>query len=457
MTSNFLCGAAIRDITPTVENGVLPMPKGFSASTRELTAVHDPLHLRVIALKDAEKTVLLVSMDIVNLDAKLYGPALSKHTGVPEEAIFLIETTAHSTIRAGAEGRNGSDPEGLRKLGLYADIVMKQMLDAADEALAALRPAKISVGRAESYVNTNRYVALTDTLDGREINYCNFGANIAGPSDHTVSVISFEGEDGKPIAFFINYAVFNVVMDDNMAGENGTGAISADLGGYVSTHVEARYPGAVAMWCGGANCDQNPIMSAKSFVPDPDNGGTRILYLSPSGCDEVLTYLGQINYADTLKAIENSRHFREVSSMAYAKGETAIPGRAASSERVEGTRFLHNRYESGPDKSLHLTVLRIGDTAIVFHGGSMFSAIGLAMKEDSIIRDTFIATGFVNPLVPFDGVVCDDDSLAVGGHDADRAKYRPGFIKSALTMLMNRLIVETEDKPYGAETYSVKE
>ncbi len=454
MSEQLTCGAARREITPTVANGILPMPRGFSASTRELTEAHDPLYVRVIALSYGEKRVLLVSMDVVNLDAKRYGPVLAAHTGVPEEGIFLLETTAHSTIRAGTEGRNGTDPIGLEKLARYADLVEKQLLAAADEALASLKPAKIGVGRGESYINTNRYMSYTVEENGRKESYCNIGPNFAGPSDHSVNVLRLEGEDGTPIAFFINYAIFCVLMDDNMAGENGTGAVSADLAGYISTHVEDRYPGAVAMWCGGANCDQNPILGAKYFVPDPDHGGKQTKYLSREACGEVLAYLGGINYADTLRAIESIGQMREAQGLAYARGETGIPGREQTVERTEDSSFVIRRYSDGPEKRLHLSVLRIGDVALVFHGGSMFSSVGLRMKEDSIAEDTFINTGFVHSQVPFDGVICDDASLALGGHDPDRAKYRPGFVTSALTVLMNRLIMETEEKPWKSAVLS---
>ena len=49
-------GAAVRDITPTVENGLLPIA-AVGRTTAE--GVIDPLHTRVIALNDGEKTALL--------------------------------------------------------------------------------------------------------------------------------------------------------------------------------------------------------------------------------------------------------------------------------------------------------------------------------------------------------------------------------------------------------------
>jgi len=452
MKKNFMCGAAIRDITPTVENGVLPMPVGYSATMKVMSCVNDPVNLRVIALRDDDSTVLLVSMDVVNLDASIYVPALSEHTGVPMEAIFMTETGAHATVRAGGECRGERTPEGERKSRIYSDIVMKQMLSAADEAIAGLRPARAGVGRAESYVNVNRYVTGTAHENGISFRYAEMGVNPAGPSDHTVSVIRFDDMDGEPIAFIINFAVFNVLMDSNDLGENGTAAISADLGGYVETHVEKHFPGAVAMWTTGAGCDQNPIICARMQYPDPDNDDFVKFEFPGKAAADILRYVGQINYADTLKAIGSIAETREPEDIAYALGDIMIPSRLQTIVQKPESGYDWVRYSDAPERALHLEVLRIGDIAIAFHGGGLFSSIGMHMKKESILKDTIVAVGYVSPLVEFDGAIVDDEQLEIGGHDAKKFRFRPGFAKSAITLLMNQLIMKTEKKPYFYET-----
>ena len=451
MASCFLCGSAIRDITPTVENGVLPMPVGFSASNRPLTCVHDPLNLRVIALGDAHRRLLLVSMDVVNLDASYYGPVLSAHTGLPENAIFFIETTAHSTIRAGAEARNGTDPEGLAKHARYTLLVKEQMLAAADEALHSMKAAKVGIGRAESYVNVNRYADFTVRDETGAHSYCNVGFHPPGTSDHTAAVLRFEDRDGVPIAFLINYAVFNVVMADNIGSADGGGAISADLAGYVSTQMERRYAGAVSMWCGGAGCDQNPIMAAKMGYPDPD-GGKRYIEFGPEACDAILTYLGQIHYTDILRAAERIEKVMVPEFVKYHYDTIEIPARRQLVDPVEENRFVKIRYQENGVRNLHLAMIRLGEIAIVLHSGGIFSEIGMEMKQKSLLKDTLIVTGFVNSVTPFDGVICDDDTLRRGGHDAGKAKHQPGFAASALVLLENKMIRATDSAPYYAET-----
>lgn len=452
MGKSILCGAAIRDITPTVENGVLPMPVGYSATMKVMSCVHDPVNLRVIALKDEERTVLLVSMDVVNLDADLYVTALSEHTGVPIEAIFMLESGAHATVRAGGECRGVRTPEGEEKSRIYADIVMNQMYAAADEAIAAMRPARVGVGRSQSYVNVNRYVTGCARENGIEFKYAEMGANPAGPSDHTVTVIRFEDMEGEPIAFLTNYGVFCVLMDSNDLGENGTAAVSADLAGYVETHLEAHFPGAVAMWTTGAGCDQNPVMCARMQYPDPDNDTFVKMEFPGQAASNILTYVGQINYADTLRAIDSITEMRDADYVAFALGDIKIPGRTLNIVQKPESGYDWAQYSEAPEGTLHLQVLRIGDIAVAFHGGGIFSSIGMFMKQESILKDTIVAVGYVNPLIRFDGAIVDDEQLELGGHDANKFKFRPGFAKGAITMLMNKLIIETERDPYCCET-----
>lgn len=452
-----LCGTAIREITPTVENGVLPMPVGFSPSQHPITCVHDPLHLRVIALRNGGTTILYVCADVVNLNAKVYGPALARHTGIPEEALFLIETGAHATIRAGADGKNGTDPEGLRRLKLYEGIVMEQLLAAADEALAHMVPVKVGVGRSECMINTYRY-RLTEVTEGEESREINtFATNLNGPTDREMITIRFSDPEGRPVAFIIHYALFSVMMDDNIMGPDDTTAISADVGGFVSTHMEKRFPGSVAIWSPGAGCDQNPILMAKAFYPDPDGSGFNQMYLPGDACECIWNLLGNAAYDAALRSVRTIDHEEEGACLHYARDEMPIPGRKVTQEKVEGTSFLRYTYQNGEPYTVRLTMLRIGETGIFFHGGNVFSSLGKKLKEESILKNALLTTGYVSSQVPFFGGLTDDRALEEGGHDGRGKRYRPGFIADALTLLANRLAVETEDQPYEAESMYIQE
>lgn len=57
--------------------------------------------------------------------------------------------------------------------------------------------------------------------------------------------------------FADEYEGINYTADEKYA--DGYSGISSDLGGYVSTYIENRYGGAVALWLIGAADDQGPL------------------------------------------------------------------------------------------------------------------------------------------------------------------------------------------------------
>lgn len=447
------CGRAKRDITPTYENGILPMPVGFSANRRELNDVADELDLRVIALRKKEETILIVSLDIVNLDAAYYGPLLSRHTGIREESLFFMETTAHSTIRAGGDRRNrNNDPEAVEKSHRYRDLILQRMYEACDEALSDMREVTVKIGRGESYVNVNRDYPYLADQNGDNKEFWMTGYHPQGDSDREVIVIMFMEED-NPFAMIVNYGIFNVFMDDNIAGKDGQAAISSDLGGYVSKKLEKHFPDCVAMYTLGANCNNDPLIKARNAVYDPDLGGRRISYLSKEATLELLSYLGDIHYADIVRTTYSLKDVDTDGDLKYLQGEMAVPGRdreAVYPEKDENG-FYKIVYRRGEDKHVRFNVLKLGELAFVFQGGSIYSSIGKAMKKESICPDTVLMCGYSNPHYTFEGALVDDEALSRGGHDAERCRYRPGFVRSAAILLMNRLIAALQGDAFHME------
>ena len=164
----FSVGTAIRDITPTEENGMLPIA-AVGRTTAE--GVIDPLHLRVISLSDETNTALIVSIETGKGPyGPLFAAELSEHTGIPLDGIFYTATHAHATPEitdtidmSYITFEEGDEVDNLQKWGR---LVYDQMMDAADEALASMVPAKMGIGYTDSYVNVNRQQLYT-AEDGR--------------------------------------------------------------------------------------------------------------------------------------------------------------------------------------------------------------------------------------------------------------------------------------------------
>ncbi len=176
------------------------------------------------------------------------------------------------------------------------------LMDAAQEAISSMRPAKFGYACTDSYVNTSRNVDYAAKDGGFE---CRTGNNGAGDVDRTLFLAKFEGEDGAPIAFFMNYAVHNCIMHSNTIFD-GKLAISSDLGGNISQKLEEQNPGAVALWTSGAAGDVNPVLMNEVYYPNADDG-TFVCELLGGDQTLFLRVMTGRHYMDVMTALKQIR------------------------------------------------------------------------------------------------------------------------------------------------------
>ncbi|MCI8318006.1 MAG: hypothetical protein HFG96_05700 [Lachnospiraceae bacterium] len=414
-------GAAVRDITPTQENGMLPI----AAVGRTMAeGVIDPLHTRVIALSDGINKALIVSNETGKGPyGPLFAQELSEHTGVPLDAIFYTATHAHAapeiTNEIDMSYLTFEEDEEVDNLQKWGRLVYDQMMDAADEALANLEPVTMGIGYSNCYMNVNRNAKYTKA-DGTY--YWAQGDNFEGFSDKTLAVMRFTSiETGKPVAFIMNYAIHGVVMYANQCLENGGTGISSDIGGYVCNALEAANDGAVAMFLIGAAGDQNPIYGNEIFAPDLEMGEKQTVN---QGSLEILNWVGKWMYYDTKEAIKNIETETANADLAFEYGQTMIPSSEAGEYPVD------------------LQVLRIGKVALVGFPGEMFNEIGAGVISQSPVDDTL----WVNLCWTRDNQQTgyhSTDLITVEGGQGSNKKYLPGYLEDAAAELTRKLVAES--------------
>lgn len=413
-------GAAVRDITPTKENGMLPMSTGLAR--QNLVDVIDPLHVRVIAVNDGQKTALMVVWETGDSPAPTeFVDDLAKETGVEREAIFYCATHSHAV--PDAIKMSTTDP--------WMVYAHEQMLAAAKEAIANLEPASVGIGYTNSYINVNRnrvYYKEDGTQQRSQ------GYNPEGTSDKTLAVVRFDSKKtGEPIAFIVNYAVHGVVMYANhyVVNEDGTYGVgvSADLPGYVSTSIENSYDGAVALWISGAAGDQNPIIGNEYFVPDTTTGEKQTKYFSKSAV-EILEYLGSVQYADVLRANENITEMSSDVAISYGFDEKYIPGPTEESDKFRA--------------SLHL--LKFGDIELLGSSGELFCQYGLTLKEQSSAKNTLVVNNAATYNDEYRTYMCTDEDLEIGQGQGVKKVFAKGYLSDTLVELMNNLENENQGK-----------
>lgn len=236
MKSQYRIGAAKAEII--IPDAMFPL--GFGRGMK-FVGQHDPLYVRALVLENDEARVLLVTMDLDSLGhIDMWKDKIRQVLDVAPENIYVMATHNHTSIHI----RNDKDdaPEGDADTATSEALTWTAMAQAIRDAERRLQPGRVAFGTGLCDININREWKY----NGGYL----IGRNPHGPSDKTVAVFRFETMDGKPLAFFINYAVHGSVMAELEASVPLM--ICGDIPGYTSRYVEEHYgDDVVALWTSG--------------------------------------------------------------------------------------------------------------------------------------------------------------------------------------------------------------
>ncbi len=437
----FKCGAAKRKITPSDED----MPDLFGLMRIKFGGVMDDIYVRVIAVNDGENTALLISFDLdkAPLPEKEI-PELSSKYGIPEENIIYIGIHTHSAPVCGnrplnaGEDRMSRDPAERDATLRYENFVMKQLDEAVRESLNNMRPAKMSYGYGKSYVNINRNQDYAEEMEDGTIQMRGFlGCNNEAPVDRTLFVCRFTDAEDKPIAFFINYPVHNVVTIGNSSAPDGKTAITGDLGGRASAYTEQAWPGSVAVWSSGAAGDFNVCMSTQMQYPDPVTGAPVQVYMKdPQAPKMMLDLVSARHFADIKSVIRGMDSFEVPSKIIGVTEWSETPARDVISHGWnEPSEYNYEGVKEPYRIRLHL--LRIGTLALFGVSGELYSALGRLIKENAALKNTVVLNHDAT-LICDAGYIYDDEQfrhsreVKGGALGIGMTRALPGYIEDSL-------------------------
>ncbi len=200
LRADFRAGIAVRLVTPepllAVSGGIGPS-KPAQQKAGELS-------VRARVFGEGETRVAIVSADFLGFPSALGNKVRAKVKGIPSENILIGATHTHSAPDCygfpDGKGGTGADLK-------YLDSVCTRMAEAINEAATNLRPArlKVATGDAKGRIAYNYYAERL--------------------YDPRCSVLQAVGEDGKPFATLVNYAVHPEVIGSSQ------GVCSPDLVG----------------------------------------------------------------------------------------------------------------------------------------------------------------------------------------------------------------------------------
>ena len=408
MSNRLLAGAAKTNITAPTGT---PMG-GYGGRVEGAEGVHDPLFARALMLRNADTAAVIVSCDLLGLQADVTTPIraeISQHFDVPADQVMIVCTHTHSGPDSLCLFPTHPSPE-------YFDRVRQQILSTIEMAHALMGPALVGWGRGH--------------VQGISINRRTFEQ---GPLDTEVGVMRVEDESRQPIALLTNFACHPVALGGNNL------LFSADFPGYAMALLEKIDPGCLALFTNGAFGNVNTGHRADINVGDRgERTFERARALGHMLAGEVLKVHNAIvcqPNAELRAAIRAlslpTRELPEAdweqlrASVAEARGIVDDPT-TSHEEKVKaqsGSLYdygLLRLKESLPAEiQTEVMALRVGEGVLAGVPAEYFIEYQIALKEQSPHPFTFLAA-LANDWV---GYVPTRDAFGEGGYEAKLALW----------------------------------
>lgn len=403
------------DISPELGANIC----GYAPNQRAVEK-RDPLYLCGLLVDDGQAKALLVTFDLVGLDACVMREMREKcgqALGIPASSVFLSCTHNHS------------GPECVRRLNLPDSIDLTYVAKLGEALLAGVRSLK-SAEKTECEVmfnsvqvdeNYNRRFVTSDNVASFTPHRRVLIPGCDGPADKELGLIFFyrakrdpndlPGYDG-PVYIIGNYAAH--VLSTHAPGLGGI-RITADFPGFYRDYLK-RETGAEAMFIQGA---------AGDLVPKGDELGVEAARRTG-----VNLAMATINAA--IDCMRNPQRFTLTEPCIRSSVSTfSIPMRNRFKGRIQP------EYRHSDKMTLEVQCLSIGDVAFAGMPGELLNELGLEIKWHSPYRKTWIA----NLSTGFAGYLCGGNMLAQGGYEP---KKQPIVSTGGLT-----IVNETVKALYG--------
>ncbi|MBI5527862.1 MAG: neutral/alkaline non-lysosomal ceramidase N-terminal domain-containing protein [Deltaproteobacteria bacterium] len=221
--------------------GIITPPKGtylvgYAERRRGCAGVHDDLYATALALSDGDRTLALVSCDLLCIHEDVVDRVRAAAGPEVEVVICCSHTHAGPITYAG--------PRAPRARREYVDLLSARIVDAINFAESDLAPARMFWSEGSAGIGVNR---RERTADGRVV----LGWNRGGPADKSVGILRVMRAEGSPVATFVNYACHGTILPPQNL------LVSADWVGAMRARVEREIGGKV-LFLQGAAGDINP-------------------------------------------------------------------------------------------------------------------------------------------------------------------------------------------------------
>jgi hypothetical protein len=407
----YKAGVAVRVITP---KDALWMA-GYAARNHPVEGKLHELYAKALALEDAKgnKLVLLTS-DLLGLPRELSDKVADNirvRVDLPREALLLTSSHTHCgpVLASSLMDMYDLPAEQKKLIADYTDQLAEWLIETVLAALDDLKPTLLSTGSGKANFVMNR---RESTANGVTI-----GENPKGPVDREVPVLRVQAPDGKVRAIVFGYACHNTTL----AFYQWCG----DYAGFAQAELEAKHPGAVAMFWSGCGGDANP--SPRGKVENAEKHGHELAEAVNAVVEEKLGLLhGTFSASYTrvslpLDDLGTKEKLAERLAADLQSQQYAVRARAARLSKIlEGGGQIDDHYPHYP-----IQVWRLGgDVLWVALGGEVVVDYDLRLKKELGGGPAVWVTAYANDVMAY---IPSARVLKEGGYEADSSMIYYGF------------------------------
>jgi len=376
-------GASSAVITPKT----MMWLSGFAARTKPADGVAMDIFAKSLVLDDGTSGPLaIVTLDLISIPREVrlqVAERLQKEHGIPPERLLINASHTHSgpELRVWRTSRTDDAQRREREAREYCDFLVETLSRVVGEALAKRVPADVDYTHAKCGFAMNRRRPT-----GRGYQNAPWPE---GPVDHRVPVLRVVGkEPKKELAFLFGYACHCTALSGQQ--------FSGDYAGAAQAWLEAKHPGAVALFMNGCSGDQNPYPRSEPAYAEM-HGRALALAVESALATPPRPLSGTIQAAFREISIRFERQPARDELEARAKSTTDKLDAGLATHLLEK---LDRGETLDKDYPYPVQVLRLGDLTLVALGGEVVVDYSLRLQRE--LEDPVVwVAGYSNDVMTY--------------------------------------------------------